>query len=557
MAAFNSFAYLGTELLLQLPQAEPHVYTIFKISVILWGSLGFSFLNFIYRLLHRKNDFIYYAVLILSVTAIIILITRKDILTGYTSQWWGYSVNRNGLKHILLTLPDIAGGIISMTFLLLESNKNIPATLKKIYFLILIGASLTLGSILFFNIILPDFYESFNFPQIGSAMSSLFMFFIMLAINKFNFLNISVESKADDIFEYFNDAIILVNQENTINKMNLAARNLFNIKGMYTDKNITSLLPDNQSGKVNIEINNRNRIISISSYTIPSEITSVYRVLVLRDITAKQKAYDILKDARNRLEEQVLKRTEQFKQAQRLEALATISEGISSEFTGFIIRALGASSMALEKLHPTDPLVEDLQEITFALQNGRRLVKQIKQMRVKDCVDKRKVSLVNILKECITLAKASSASNIKIVFTPQKEFYIYCDEGKINQVILNIITNAAQAVEPKTGIVEILIGEELIQTPFKVTLGSIEKGTYTIIKCNDNGYGMDRETQKRIFEPFFTTKKQGSGTGLGLSNVSKIIEEHNSAIDVKSEPGIGTTFTIYFNQSNHIESSVN
>jgi CheY-like chemotaxis protein len=132
-----------------------------------------------------------------------------------------------------------------------------------------------------------------------------------------------------------------------------------------------------------------------------------------------------------------------------------------------------------------------------------------------------------------------------IVAVADEPIYVRCDANQIEQVLMNLCTNAWQALEGKPGRIEIRLEAVWLDAAATQGLGGLEPGNFARLTVTDNGVGMDEVTRARIFEPFFTTKEPGQGTGLGLAVVHGIVKGHNGAIEVRSAPGKGTTITVH------------
>jgi PAS domain S-box-containing protein len=253
-----------------------------------------------------------------------------------------------------------------------------------------------------------------------------------------------------------------------------------------------------------------------------------------RDITSQKLA-----------EEERKKLEAQLQQAQKMEAIGLLAGGIAHDFNNILTSIYGYSELIVMSTD-NDSLIRRYADQIFTsaeraaeLTNGllafsRKQVLQIKPLNLCNVVQGDKKMLGRIVPEDIDFQTT--------VF--DKDLIVMADKGQIGQVLINLVTNAKDAM-PKGGALTIDVFPTIMDTRFVLDHGFGEPGKYACISVTDTGNGMDEETRKRIFEPFFTTKEVGKGTGLGMSIVYGIIKQHNGYITVYSEPGRGTTFRIY------------
>ena len=233
----------------------------------------------------------------------------------------------------------------------------------------------------------------------------------------------------------------------------------------------------------------------------------------------------------------------QLYQAQKMEAVGTLAGGIAHDFNNLLTGILGNISLMLLDTEASHPFYEDFKVIEKLVQSGAELTRQLLGFArggkyVVSAVD------LNELVEKASVMFGRAKKEIVIHRKSQKDIWaIEADRGQIEQVFLNLFVNAWHAM-PGGG--ELFLETENVKLdknylrPFKV-----KSSKYVKISVADTGVGMDKATQKRIFEPFFTTKERGMGTGLGLASVYGIIKNHDGFINVYSEVGKGSTFTIY------------
>ncbi|HDH98192.1 MAG TPA: PAS domain-containing hybrid sensor histidine kinase/response regulator [Deltaproteobacteria bacterium] len=233
----------------------------------------------------------------------------------------------------------------------------------------------------------------------------------------------------------------------------------------------------------------------------------------------------------------------QFQQAQRLEAIGTLASGIAHDFNNLLMGIQGNISLILMDIDPTHPYYKRLENIEKQIQSGARLTSHLLGYARKGKYEIKPVDLNQLVKEASdTLGRTRKEVTIHQELA-EGLFAIEADQGQIEQVLLNLFVNAADAM-PDGGDI-ILKTMNVTHNDIKNKLYNPKPGDYVLLLVTDTGTGMDQKTMDHIFEPFFTTKEMGRGTGLGLASAYGIIKGHGGYIDVHSNIGQGATFNIY------------
>ncbi len=236
---------------------------------------------------------------------------------------------------------------------------------------------------------------------------------------------------------------------------------------------------------------------------------------------------------------------DQLRQAQKMEAVGQLAGGVAHDFNNILSAIVGYAHLTLMKMGEDSPLKDNLEQILKASERAATLTQSLLSFSRKQAMSPKPVDLNGIMKGLDKLLARLIREDIEIrMRCPMEGLVIFADKGQIEQMMINLITNARDAM-PKGGRIMVDTGELLMDESFIEAHGFGKEGKYAFIYVSDTGHGMDEQTRRRMFEPFFTTKEQGKGTGLGLSLVYGVIKQHRGYIDIYSEPGMGATFKIY------------
>ena len=367
-----------------------------------------------------------------------------------------------------------------------------------------------------------------------------------------------MQSRYSDIFDEANDIIYTHDMEGYFTSINLTGEK---ISGYSREEALRLKVFDIIAPEYREETARRIRekmekgtaftryeveIISKTGRRIPLEINSKILYVdgrpigilgIARDITERREA----EKERKRLEQQIL-------QAQKMEGLGVLAGGIAHDFNNLLVGVLGNAGLALRRVPKDSPVHEYLKRIEQAAQQAAELTGKMLAYSGRNAFMARLVDLSRVAREAEPLLRAGISKEVTLEFDLVVDLpRIYGDAAQIHQVLVNLVTNAAEAMEGKPGHV-------LIRTyPFSVTpeyfaqvffKENAEPGEYVCLEISDTGCGIPSDQIQRIFDPFYSTKF--SGRGLGLPVVLGIVRGHRGLIHLYSEPGTGTTFKILF-----------
>jgi PAS domain S-box-containing protein len=235
---------------------------------------------------------------------------------------------------------------------------------------------------------------------------------------------------------------------------------------------------------------------------------------------------------------------EQFRQAQKMEAVGRLAGGVAHDFNNLLMVINGYTEVLLEELKAGSAMFQKVQSIQQAADRAVTLTRQLLAFSRKQLLELKVVDVNTVISDMERLLRPLIGENIGLVTRLSPDAgRTRADAGQLEQVIMNLVVNAKDAM-PEGGKITVQSSEVTVRPNFREHI-FIQPGRYVVLSVNDTGHGMDKETQSRIFEPFFTTKEKGKGTGLGLSTVYGIVKQSGGYVFPQSEPGAGTTFYIY------------
>jgi PAS domain S-box-containing protein len=268
--------------------------------------------------------------------------------------------------------------------------------------------------------------------------------------------------------------------------------------------------------------------VTVSEMWAPGQAPDYYMVIV-QDITSRKKLED------------------QFREAQKMEAMGTLAGGIAHDFNNILSSINGYTELAQIRLVGNPEVREYLGSVLQAGHRAADLVRQILAFSRRETVERAPIQLRPVVAESVKLLRATIPSTIEFVTSLATDApTVLADATQINQVMMNLGTNAWHAMKDTSGKIEFSLERCVVDEIHAAAHPRLRPGLYARVSVRDSGCGMDQATVQRIFEPFFTTKPQGEGTGLGLSVVHGIMENHDGSVAVYSQPSEGTVFRLYF-----------
>lgn len=287
-----------------------------------------------------------------------------------------------------------------------------------------------------------------------------------------------------------------------------------------------------------VEIYNKDRSVRWAEITVSlirnPENYSDMLLGVTRDITNRKQS-----------EQEKARLEVQLRQAQKMESIGTLAGGIAHDFNNILACIIGFTELGLDDAPKGSVLSENLQEIHTAGIRAKELVKQILTFARQTDNDLKPVQMNGIIKDTLRLIRSLLPSTIQIESNIESSSLILANPTQLHQVLMNLCTNAADAMEPGGGNLDVSIKDIMVDTSRKAPVLDMKPGPYVQLTVSDTGTGISPDMLSSIFDPFFTTKEVGKGTGMGLAVVHGIVESYEGKIMVDSALNKGTVVTVY------------
>jgi len=235
----------------------------------------------------------------------------------------------------------------------------------------------------------------------------------------------------------------------------------------------------------------------------------------------------------------------QLQQAQRVEAIGTLAGGIAHDFNNILSSVIGYTELALDAVGGNTVLAGYLKEVYTAGHRAKNLIKQILTFARQSDKEIKPVQISVIVKETLKFLRSSIPTTIEIRHNIESNSLIMGDSTQIHQILMNLCTNAFQAMEENGGVLNIGLTDVRLDADFTKQYEDFNPGDYLKLSVSDTGSGISPEIMSSIFEPYFTTKATGDGTGVGLATVNGIVKKYGGEIIVESEVEKGSTFSVY------------
>lgn len=359
------------------------------------------------------------------------------------------------------------------------------------------------------------------------------------------------EEKYRSIFEHAQEGIFQTSADGSYLTVNPALVSMYGYQtademiGSLTDIGAQLYVDPGQREKLNARLAEHGRVRGYESRIRRADGTLIWiseNIRIVRDEQGKLLYYegtvlDITE--RKELENRLL-------QSQKMEAVGHLAGGIAHDFNNVLSIILGNVELVRAQEYLSDSSRESIDAIQQASQRAADLVRQILTFSRKEDPKRKPLQLHTVVKEAAKLMRTTLPATVEVRQDLDRVSTVLADLSQIHQIIINLCTNAWHAVAPESGVITLDLLEVEADDTLRAEMPELVADRYVCLNVKDNGCGMDADTLSHIFTPFFTTKPPGHGTGLGLAVVHGIVKSHEGALQVRSQPGLGTSFSLYF-----------
>ncbi len=241
---------------------------------------------------------------------------------------------------------------------------------------------------------------------------------------------------------------------------------------------------------------------------------------------------------------------ERLRQSQRIEALGTLAGGIAHDFNNVLAAVMGYAELSRDQVPPDSRVAANLAKIVRASERARDVVGRILTFSRGQVLERRPVDINQLVSETLQLMRASLPASVELRQEVETACMVDGDQTQLHQVMVNLCTNAGQAMTESGGVLTVRVDSVDLASPDLERLGIANSGRNVRIRVHDTGRGIRPEVAEHVFEPFFTTKPAGQGNGMGLAVAHGIVEAHNGAIRIHSEQGSGTMIEVLLPAAN-------
>jgi signal transduction histidine kinase/CheY-like chemotaxis protein len=532
---------------LEWNSGTPEVLSVFaRLEPICWLPTSLLVLNFIYVLVKRHRDWIFWSFTVIVFTWSAIAVATGCLLIGFRHTYWGQFVvvTRLYLPAVLMSavLPAAWGFYILFKTFKVAQDRHFRTQLKYL----IIGTIAMFVLVIWESVFRTSLLNIDVLPFLGSFFLIIQSAFVFFAIVRHRFLNVDVRDAAHEIFSQVHEGVILLDPNQGINDMNGAAQHFFGItseekigdlerlfgKGYRFDENC-------ENREITFSHDDNEKIGLLSQSDLFDKGRLIGKLVIIHDLTVRREE----ERKRTLLEYQVRQ-----SHASRLEALGMLAGGIAHDFNNMLAGVAGYTTLLRLNMATRDEtLLSYTEPIIKTVQQAADLTKKLLTFARRNVSGTAVVNLHDTVMDTVSMLRHTIDKRIIIkTDLSARSFTFRGDRVQLQNMLLNLAINACDAM-PEGGELRFKTSnEELSAADARAFNKEAGGGVYIVAEVEDTGTGMTEEVKKKIFDPFFTTKKPGKGTGLGLASAYGIAGSHKGFISVDTKIGKGTTFHVYF-----------
>lgn len=539
-------AWLCVEMMNFLPVSYGREYTLQRLASLFWVTASMLFMNFVYVLLQRRRDaFMISLSAVVLVAAALFALTDLGMTSAVREEWGGRGIP--GVGYWPLVIVAASPGPHALMILWRHFQSPDQRALRPAIRMIVISGACALTSALGVNAVLPVFLGIHGIPQVAPAMGSLVCVFVTVAIVKHDFLAVSLEQVAQELFERLPEGVVLVDREGEVRSMNRRALDMLGLAApLFQARDLPGCAEGLEAGErqilLEVEGEPRQLLVSVSEHRSAEQ--HIGFILAYRDVSEEYRIERRIAEESDALEAEVEHRSRNIEQARSRETLGMFAGSVIHDFNNQLFPIIGLSELVLERFDPGDPRAFDMQEVlraaTKAADVGRKLLSFTRAGSTKRTL----VDLVKLVEEIGYFLRASVPAGVKVeVNVEAAEVFVVGVAGALRQMIVNVAVNAVEALLPCGGTISLGLRRETLSNPPITAAGKTPPGPIAL-DVQDDGVGLPPGIVEEVFRPFFTTKGAQGRAGLGLAVAAHIAAEHGGYIELSPAPRQGTVVSI-------------
>ncbi len=523
------------DILFRIPQEPTTSRLLLRIEPVFWISTGALFLDFIYALCNRRTDHLLWGFRTMALVSLLVALFTKTVYTGFTYGPAGIQEIHGPLFAVMGVLNVMAPAIVASWLLIGQWRQSTDPKRRRLVrtLLVTLGIAVSVGAVT--DIILPLAMDISSLPELTPATLALFSVGILTATTRHRFLEPSAQELLADLFVHSPDGIAVLDAERRLQRINAPARQIL---GLTEGEELTDEQLQLMGGGDGVAATDTDhcRLPSASG----DRILSLHRALV--EHPGRQSTLLVFLRDVTRLA--ALEKRQQ--QAERLEAVSTLSGGVAHYLNNILSVSMLISSSLLEELSPTDPLYREMQSIMQAANRGRAIVEDllaftqqgVTHMPAAGPVDINALLHTENPQDRVAEPAWPAGVNVTMDLTAGLP-PVSATEQQLQRVLHNLSSNAVDAMGDR-GTLSFKTSLVTLSETDPLRPPELTPGRYVRLSISDTGSGMDEQTRARAFEPFYTTKGLASSAGMGLAVVYGTMAALKGHMTLESTPETGT-----------------